>query len=136
MCVFLKLNAKEKAVCWFCGCEEYDDSELVCAARVWRGILDCILLLFYFYFFFFFFVFLTYVLYKGRNCFVVTFSLPLSLPFDWTFKIWSMCLLFCFEWMLCCGVVCKKKQKKKPSVIQIKKYSKPRVDYSKITVLI
>ncbi len=51
-------------------------------------------------------------LYKGRTCFVVTFSLPLSLPFDWTFKIWSMCLLFsfvCFEWMLCCDVVCEKK---------------------------
>ncbi len=31
-----------------------NDAELVCAARVWRGILDCILLLlllFYFYFF-------------------------------------------------------------------------------------
>ncbi len=28
-----------------------------------------------------------------------------------TFKIWSMCLLFCFEWMLCCGVVCEKKLK-------------------------
>ncbi len=53
-------------------------------------------------------------LYKGRTCFVVTFSLPLSLPFDWTFKIWSMCLLFCcvcFEWMLCCDVVCEKKKK-------------------------
>ncbi len=74
------LNAKEKAVCWFCGCEEDDDVELVWAARVWRGILDCILLLLYFYFFLFFF-FLTYCmwLYKGRTCFVVTFSLPLSL---------------------------------------------------------
>ncbi len=53
-------------------------------------------------------------LYKGRTCFVVTFSLPLSLPFDWTFKIWSMCLLFsfvCFEWMLCCDVVCEKNNK-------------------------
>ncbi len=50
-----KLNTKEKAVCWFCGCEEDNDAELVCAARVWRGILDCILLLLYFYFFFFFF---------------------------------------------------------------------------------
>ncbi len=29
VCVFLKLNAKEKAVCWFCGCEEDDDVELV-----------------------------------------------------------------------------------------------------------
>ncbi len=55
-----KLNTKEKAVCWFCGCEEDNDAELVCAARVWRGILDCILLLLYFYFFFFFF--LTYVI--------------------------------------------------------------------------
>ncbi len=51
MCVFLKLNAKEKAVCWFCGCEEDDDVELVWAARVWRGILDCILLLLFFFFF-------------------------------------------------------------------------------------
>ncbi len=29
VCVFLKLNAKEKAVCWFCGCEDDDDVELV-----------------------------------------------------------------------------------------------------------
>ncbi len=29
----------------FCGCEEDDDVELVGAARVWRDILDCILLL-------------------------------------------------------------------------------------------
>ncbi len=32
-----------------------------------------------------------------------------SLPFDWTFGVLSMCLLFCFvcfEWMLCCDVVC------------------------------
>ncbi len=29
MYVFLKLNAKEKAVCWFCGREEDDDVELV-----------------------------------------------------------------------------------------------------------
>ncbi len=39
-------------------------------------------------------------------------SLSLSPPFDWTFKTWSMCLLFCFvcfEWMLCCDVVCVKK---------------------------
>ncbi len=53
--------------------------------------------------------------YKGRTCFVVTFSLPLSLPFDWTFKIWSMCLLLCFvcfEWMLCCDVVCENKKNK------------------------
>ncbi len=38
-----------------------------------------------------------------------SFSLPLSLPLDWTFKVLSMCLLFCFvcfEWMLCCDVVC------------------------------
>ncbi len=38
-----------------------------------------------------------------------SFPLPLSLPLDWTFKILSMCLLFCFvcfEWMLCCDVVC------------------------------
>ncbi len=50
-----KLNAKEKAVCWFCGCEEDNDAELVCAARVWRGILDCILLLLHFYIYIFFF---------------------------------------------------------------------------------
>ncbi len=46
-------------------------------------------------------------LYKGKTCFVVTFSLPLSLPFDWTFKTWSMCLLFCLFWvdvMLWCCV--------------------------------
>ncbi len=43
-----ELNTKEKAVCWFCGCEEDNDAELVCAARVWRGILDCILLLLFF----------------------------------------------------------------------------------------
>ncbi len=39
-CVFLKLNAKEKAVCWFCGCEEDDDAELVWATRVWRVEAD------------------------------------------------------------------------------------------------
>ncbi len=41
------------------------------------------------------------------------FFLPLSLPFVWTFKTWSMCLLFCFvyfEWMLCCYVWKKKKK--------------------------
>ncbi len=46
-------------------------------------------------------------LYKGRTCFAVTFSLPLSLPFDWTFKTWSMFLLFCLFWvdvMLWCCV--------------------------------
>ncbi len=32
----------------FCGCEEDDDVELVGAARVWRDILDCILLLLFF----------------------------------------------------------------------------------------
>ncbi len=53
-----KFNTKEKAVCWFCGCEEDNDAELVCTAHVWRGILDCILLLLYF----FFFSFLTYVI--------------------------------------------------------------------------
>ncbi len=35
-----KLNTKEKVVCWFCCCEEDHDAELVCTARVWRGILD------------------------------------------------------------------------------------------------
>ncbi len=46
------------------------------------------------------------------TCFDFSFSLPLSLPLDWTFKVLSMCLLFflfcfvCFEWMLCCDVVC------------------------------
>ncbi len=29
VCVFLKLNAKERAVCWFCSCEEDGDVELV-----------------------------------------------------------------------------------------------------------
>ncbi len=41
---------------------------------------------------------------------VLFFLFPsLSLPFDWTFGVLSMCLLFCFvcfEWMLCCDVVC------------------------------
>ncbi len=34
-------------------------------------------------------------------------SFPLSLPFDWTFEILSICLLFCFVifWMLCYDVV-------------------------------
>ncbi len=44
---------------------------------------------------------------------LLLFPLLLSLPFDWTFKIWSMCLLFSFvgfEWMLCCDVVCEKKK--------------------------
>ncbi len=107
-----KLNTKEKAVSWFCGCEEDNDAELVCAARVWRGILDCILLLLLYFNFYFYFLHMW--LYKGRTCFVVTFSLPLSLPFDCTFKIWSVCLLLCFvcfEWTLCCDVVCEKKKK-------------------------
>ncbi len=33
-----KLNAKEKAVCWFCGCEEDNDAELMCATCVERHI--------------------------------------------------------------------------------------------------
>ncbi len=67
---------------------------------------------YYYYFISISFFFLTYVLYKGRNCFVVTFSLPLSLPFDWTFKIWSMCLLCCFVLSGCYVVMCVKKKKK------------------------
>ncbi len=46
--------------------------------------------------------------------FVFSFSLPLSLPFDWTFKILSMCLLFCFVCLSGCYVVmlCVKRNKK------------------------
>ncbi len=32
----------------------------------------------------------------GMTCFVFSLSFPLSLPFDWTFGILSICLLFCF----------------------------------------
>ncbi len=53
-------------------------------------------------------------LYKGRTCFVVTFSLPLSLPFDWTFKTWSVCLLFSFVLFVLSGcyvvMLCVKKK--------------------------
>ncbi len=52
--VFLKLNAKEKAVCWFCGREEDDDVELVGAARVWRA--------YWIAYYYYFFLFLTYVI--------------------------------------------------------------------------
>ncbi len=41
-------------------------------------------------------------------CFSLSF--PLSLPFDWTFEILSICLLL-FFWMLCYDV-CEKKKKK------------------------
>ncbi len=37
------------------------------------------------------------------------FFFSLSLPLDWTFEVLGVCLLFCFvcfEWMLCCDVVC------------------------------
>ncbi len=59
VCVFLKLNAKEKAVCWFCGCEEDDDVELgVSHTCVERHIgLHIIITLFLFFYFF-----LTYVI--------------------------------------------------------------------------
>ncbi len=69
MYVFLKLNAEEKAVCWFCGREEDDDVELVCAAHVWRGILDCILLFLYSFSFFFSFFFLAYVIVWRKDLF-------------------------------------------------------------------
>ncbi len=32
----------------------------------------------------------------GVTCFVFLLSFPLSLPFDWTFEILCICLLFCF----------------------------------------
>ncbi len=43
-------------------------------------------------------------------CFFLSF--PLSLPFDWTFELLSICLLFCFVifWMLCCDVVYEKEK--------------------------
>ncbi len=50
------------------------------------------------------------------TCFVFFLSFPLSLPFDWTFELLSICLLFCFVlfcfvifWMLCYDVVYDKK---------------------------
>ncbi len=61
---------------------------------------------------------LEYLLRKICDCmeegpvFAVVFSHPLSLPFVWTFKTWSMCLLFCFVLFVlsgCCVVVCVKK---------------------------
>ncbi len=51
MCVFLKLNAKERAVCWFCGCEEDDDRTGVSRTCVERHIgLHIIITLFLFFF--------------------------------------------------------------------------------------
>ncbi len=46
------------------------------------------------------------------TCFVFFLSFPLSLPFDWTFEILSICLLFCFVifWMLCYDVVYEKEK--------------------------
>ncbi len=48
------------------------------------------------------------------TCFGFSFALPLSLPFDWTFKILRMCLLFCFACLSGCYVVmlCVKINKK------------------------
>ncbi len=51
------------------------------------------------------------------TCFVFSFSLPLSLPFDWTFGVLSMCLLFCFVLFVLSGcyvvMLCVKRNKKK-----------------------
>ncbi len=57
------------------------------------------------------------------TCFVLSFSLPLALPFDWTFKILSMYLLFCFVCLSGCYVVmlCVKRNKK--MLITKKKYA-------------
>ncbi len=51
---------------------------------------------------------------SGMTCFGLSFSLPLSIPFDWAFKILSMCLLFCFVCLSGCYVVmmCVKRNKK------------------------
>ncbi len=40
---------------------------------------------------------------KGVTCFLFLLSFPLSLPFDWTFEILSICLLYCYilDVMLC-----------------------------------
>ncbi len=35
-----KLNTKENVVCWFCGCEEDNNTELVYATHVWENIVD------------------------------------------------------------------------------------------------
>ncbi len=57
------------------------------------------------------------------TCFVFFLSFPLSLPFDWTFELLSICLLFGFVvfWMLCYDVVYEKK-----NVDNKKKKSKPQ----------
>ncbi len=44
-------------------------------------------------------------------CFFGGFFLPLSLPFDWTFGKGSVLCFVCFEWILCCDVVCENKIK-------------------------
>ncbi len=37
---FCKLSTEENVVCWFCGCEEDNDAELVCATHVWENMVD------------------------------------------------------------------------------------------------
>ncbi len=49
---------------------------------------------------------------SGITCLVFLFLSALSIPFDWTFEILSMCLLFCFVCLsgcCVCDVVCKNK---------------------------
>ncbi len=116
MCVFLKLNAKEKAVCWFCGCEEDDDAELVRAACVWRGILDCILLLLLLLllYFFFFLFFLTCDYIKEGPVLLLLFpSLSLSLLIGPLKHGVCVCCFVLFVLSGCYVVMCVKKEIKK-----------------------
>ncbi len=55
------------------------------------------------------------------TCFVFFLSFPLSLHFDWTFEILSICLLFCFVifWMLCYDVVYEKKNYENKNIIAV-----------------